>query len=315
FIDTIRRMDEPGAEALTVPSAGTHIIVNKDMGIPEGKGVLISNAPNGSVAFISRFERGVLIGTTEEPMEHGEISEDPRTTEEHVAYLLDLANDTLESDAKLTRDDVAAVWTGIRPLVRDPKADPSDTKSLSRNHVVTTSDAGLVTIGGGKWTTFAEMGRDAIDAALAAGAIKESVEELPPLKIIGAHGYAEDLPAVLEQAYSLPPDVAKHLAESYGDRAPDVLAVTTHGHRERLAKAHPYIEAEVIYACRHEYACTPTDVLARRTRLAFVDAAAADAALPRVAQLMGRELGWDSAKVQAEIDSTRKTGLSSAEVT
>lgn len=307
FIDGIRKMDDPTSPELVVPSAGTHIVVDRALDLPEQHGLLIPKAPNGSVAFIKPFEGGVLIGTTEEATA---LTEHPHTTEEQVEYLLDLANQYLEPNRQLTREDVASVWTGIRPLVRDPKDADKDTKSLSRDHIVDTSPSGLVTIGGGKWTTFAKMGRDVIDAAVSAAGL-EGAEPREPARVIGAHGYRSDLPELLEAHYLLPPDVARHLALNYGDRATDVLRSVTgldsQGQRRRLHPAHPYLEAEVHYAVRNEYAQTVVDVVARRMRLAFVDAAATDDVVPRVATLMGRELGWSPAQVQREVERARDT--------
>ncbi|MEO0815427.1 MAG: FAD-dependent oxidoreductase, partial [Myxococcota bacterium] len=254
FIDGIRELDDPDSQSLVVPSAGTHIVVNRELDIPEQHGLLIPKAPNGSVAFIKPFEGGVLVGTTEEATE---ITEHPSTTEEQVSYLIDVANHYLEPDRQVTRDDVGAVWTGIRPLVRDPNDADKNTSSLSRDHIIETSKSGLVTIGGGKWTTFAKMGRDVIDAASERAELSEKTPDAPT-RVIGAHGYRDDLPELLESHFNLSPDIASHLAVNYGDRATDVLALPcrtdSQGQRQRLHPDHPYLESEVRYAVRTEYA-------------------------------------------------------------
>jgi len=288
FIDSVRQMDDPAAAPLVVPSAGTHITV-KSLNMPQG--VLVPRAPNGSVAFFKPFEGGTLIGTTEEKTA---VTFEPGTTTDQVQYLRDLANQYLDPAHQIQDKDITAVWTGIRPLVRDPADAPKPGGSvrLSRKHVVEVSDSGLVTIGGGKWTSFGRMAEDTVDEALQVGKLPEQPTQRDSARLIGSHGWSEDLPDMLATDFGLAPDVAEHLARSYGDRAVMVADLARHGLDKRLSPSHPYLEAEVVYAARHEYAVDPVDALSRRTRLAFVDEAAAQAALPRVVELMASELGW-----------------------
>jgi glycerol-3-phosphate dehydrogenase len=288
FIDAIRQMADPDALPLVVPSAGTHVFVP---GLQLSEGVLIPKAPNGSVAFLKPFEGGTLIGTTEEKTG---ITFDPRTTGEHVEYLRQLANQYLGADHQIAAADITSVWTGIRPLVRDPQK--TSTVSLSRTHLIEISKSGLITIGGGKWTSFRRMAQDVVDRAIEVhGLFARSAE---PSSVVGSEGWFPGLGGKLADVYRLPIDTAEHLASSYGDRA---LMVADLNRPALLSKDHPYIEGEVVYAVRYEYAVDPTDVLSRRIRLSFVDEAAARRAVPRVVQIMGRELGWNEPTAAAHL--------------
>ncbi|MFN8608059.1 MAG: FAD-dependent oxidoreductase [Vulcanimicrobiota bacterium] len=310
FIDGIRKMDHPQAPDLVVPSAGTHILVAK---LHLKEGVLIPHAPNGSVAFLKPFEGGTLIGTTEEKTE---LTINPQTTQKQVDYLRHLANTYLNPENQIQPSDITSVWTGIRPLVKDPKAPQSQTAELVRNHVVDVSPSGLVTIGGGKWTSFGRMAQDTVDAALQTAGLPAVPAQREGSQVIGAHGYSPQLAGWLSESYGLEQAVAQHLARNYGDRAVQV-AELAQNEKGRLHPDHPYLAAEVLYACRQEMAQTPVDILSRRTRLSFVDEKATLEALPRVVELMARELQWNPQQQQAELESARsfylhngKNGLS-----
>jgi glycerol-3-phosphate dehydrogenase len=222
--------------------------------------------------------------------------------------------------------------TGIRPLVRDPNA--KNTESLVRNHLVTVSDSGLLTCAGGKWTTYRQMAEDAVDKAIEVFKLKPGkVANVPDIsglglfndaamldgscqthrvRLIGAHGYSKTLFINLIQHFGLDADVAKHLAQSYGDRAWDVAALAASATKSmnypfrgrKLSPTYPFIDGEVRYAVRSEYAQTAVDVLARRTRLSFLNAQAALEALPTVIDLMGEELQWNQARKDLEWTET-----------
>ncbi len=303
FIDGIRKMDDPQTPELVVPSAGTHIFV-QNLKVPEG--LLIPAAPNGSVAFFKPFEGGTVIGTTEEKTG---LTIDPTTTQKEVDYLRDLANLYLGPNDQIQPQDVTSVWTGIRPLVKDPSK--QNTEELCRNHLVDVSKSGLVTIGGGKWTSFGRMAQDVVDATIKSAGLPDLPSQREGSKIIGAHGFSEGLAARIAQQYGLDADVAQHLAHNYGDRA---LQVCDLNMNQRLHPNHPYVEGEVIHAVRHEMAVTPADVLSRRTRLSFLDEAAVKQVLPRVVDLMAGESGWDQAQAAKELkdaqDYFNRNGMS-----
>jgi glycerol-3-phosphate dehydrogenase len=212
-----------------------------------------------------------IVGTTDDPTT---VTYNPHPTEKDIDWILrNLTKYIDPQDIRVRRGDVLAAWSGIRPLVRDPHA--KNTESLVRSHLTTTTPSGLVTIAGGKWTTYRQMAEDAVDAVLTqfpglgrkAGGCRTK-----DLKLIGAEEWRPTLYLPLIQMYGIDTDVARHLVESYGNRAWTVAGLSeVTGERWpvrgiRLSKMYRYIEGEVRYAVRFEYAETAIDVLARRTR-------------------------------------------------
>jgi glycerol-3-phosphate dehydrogenase len=252
--------------------------------------------------------------------------QNPSAGEEEIDWILSEIRTYLSPDINVRRGDVLAAWAGIRPLVRDPKA--KNTESLVRNHLIDVSPAGLLTCAGGKWTTYRQMAEEAVDEAIkefklqpravanapdvsGTGMVDDGARlngscQTHQVKLIGAHGYSKTLFINLIQHFGVETDVAKHLTESYGDRAWTVAALSApteerfpvRGHR--ISRLYPFIDGEVRYAVRHEYAQTAVDVLARRTRLAFLNAQAALEALPMVIDLMAEELKWDKKRKEVE---------------
>uniref|UniRef100_A0A8B9JQ33 Glycerol-3-phosphate dehydrogenase, mitochondrial n=1 Tax=Astyanax mexicanus TaxID=7994 RepID=A0A8B9JQ33_ASTMX len=207
------------------------------------------------------------------------------------------------------RGDVLAAWSGIRPLVTDPNS--KDTQSICRNHVVSVSSSGLVTIAGGKWTTYRSMAEETIDAAIKEHKLTAGPSRTMGLLLEGGKDWTPTLYIRLVQDYGLENEVAQHLAATYGGRAFEVakMAQVT-GKRwpivgKRLVSEFPYIESEVIYAIK-EYACTAIDVIARRTRLGFLNVQAADEALPRIVEIMAKQLDWSEQKKTEELEAAKQ---------
>lgn len=218
---------------------------------------------------------------------------------------------TLFIDVKVRRSDVLAAWSGIRPLVRDPHA--KNTESLVRNHVIHVSENKLLTIAGGKWTTYRAMAEETVDRAIQEYDLKPSNKcATEHTLMIGSKGFSKTMFIGLVQNYGMDTEVAQHLADSYGDRAwtlsniEDPMQQSWPTYGNRIAHNYPYIEAEVRYAVREEYACTAVGVLARRTRLAFLNANAALDALPRVVEIMSEELGWNEARQEKELKEAKE---------
>ena len=228
-------------------------------------------------------------------------------------------------DITIRRADVLAAWSGIRPLVKDP--DARNTESLVRNHLINVSGSDLITIAGGKWTTYRQMVQETVDEAITRFGLKPGPHQSPPLlpppppgtivpvtgecetaklKLVSAHGFSKTLFISLIQSFGIDAEVAQHLAQNYGDRAwavadlsePTNLRFPLRG--SRLAAPYPFIDGEVRYAVRHEYAQTAVDVLARRTRLAFLNVNAALEALPRVIDIMAQKLHWSRKRAERE---------------
>ncbi|KAI5290118.1 mitochondrial glycerol-3-phosphate dehydrogenase [Ascosphaera acerosa] len=287
-------------------------------------GLIDPSTSDGRVIFFLPWQGNTIAGTTDSPTL---ISRNPVPSDDDINWILSEIRGYLAPDITVRREDVLAAWAGIRPLVRDPKA--KNTESLVRSHLVSISRSGLLTCAGGKWTTYRQMAEDAVDEAIAHFDVRPLARDLlapnisgvetfeepvhfdgscktHEVRLVGAHGYSKTLFINLIQYFGLPEDVAKHLAENYGDRAWEVAALsepTDHKYPacgKRIAPLYPFIDGEIRYAVRYEYAQTAVDVLARRTRLAFLNAQAALEALPTVIDVMADELNWDKRREQLE---------------
>jgi glycerol-3-phosphate dehydrogenase len=291
FSDAIRKLDDEAAPLMLTASSGVHIVLGGRFSPPE-TGLLIPQTDDGRVLFLLPWLGYTLFGTTDNP---ARIEANPGVGEGDIDYLLSYLGKYF--DVPATRDDVLSSWSGLRPLVSNPKA--ADTARLSRDHVINTSASGLVTIAGGKWTTYRKMALDTVDEVLKVGGLQAGPSRTEGLQLVGAAGYTPDGAARLEQQFGLEADVAAYLNRAYGDRA-DKIAELSKTYPERLVLGHPHLAAEVIYSATHEGACTATDFLARRTRLVFLDQGAALQALPKVVALLAETLSWDEARRQRE---------------
>ncbi|NXT22763.1 GPDM protein, partial [Syrrhaptes paradoxus] len=305
FTDSVRKMDDQQVPNICQPSAGVHIVMPGYYS-PDNMGLLDPATSDGRVIFFLPWEKMTIAGTTDTPTD---VTSHPIPTEEDINFILNEVRNYLSADVEVRRGDVLAAWSGIRPLVTDPNS--KDTQSISRNHVVTISDSGLVTIAGGKWTTYRAMAQDTIDAAVQAHDLKAGSSKTIGLPLEGAEDWSPTLYIRLVQDYGLESEVAQHLASTYGDKAFEVAKIAqVTGKRwpivgKRLVSEFPYIEAEVVYGVK-EYARTAVDMISRRTRLAFLNVQAAEEALPRIVDIMGKELNWSEQKKKEEFEAAKK---------
>jgi glycerol-3-phosphate dehydrogenase len=281
FVDQIRKLDDASASAMIHPSQGAHLVLDGRF-LPGDSAVLVPHTDDSRVLFAIPWHGRTLIGTTDTPVTA--IPVEPRPLEEEVEFLLSHARRYLNPGPR--REDVLSVFAGLRPLVG--AGDTRRTARISREHVVQTSASGLVTIAGGKWTTYRPMGASAVDAAIEAGGLDPRKSETADLMLHGARRSARpDDPLAV---YGSDADAIKTLV----DQRPEW--------GERLHRDLPYIGAEVIWSARHEMARTVEDVLARRTRALILDARASREIAPRVAALMAEELGcsrgWQEEQVR-----------------
>jgi glycerol-3-phosphate dehydrogenase len=268
FCDAIRVMADPMAKAMIAPSQGTHLVFDRSF-LPSPTALMVPKTPDGRVMFAIPWQGHTLVGTTDVAIPSAEL--EPRATESEIEFILATAGRYLAK--KPTRADVRSVFAGVRPLVKTSSA--KNTAALSRDHAMS-EEAGLLTVTGGKWTTYRNMAEGAVNrAAVLAG--------LPPrscrTKRLTIHGHCEA-------------GASNDPLAVYGS---DAAAIRGLGLSERLHADLPYTAAEVIWAARHEMARTVEDVLSRRLRALVLDAAAASAMAPRVAALMAGELGRDAA--------------------
>lgn len=276
-------------------SKGVHLVVPRDR-FQSKVGLLLRTEK--SVLFVIPWGRHWLIGTTDTDWELDKAH--PAATAADIDYLLEKVNEVLA--VPLTRDDVEGVFAGLRPLLA---GESDETSKLSREHIVAHSVPGLVVVAGGKWTTYRIMAKDAIDEAVAAldGKISESVTE--NIGLLGAEGYeaAWNKRSKIARAFGVHKVRVEHLLNRYGVLTDELLDLL----RERpellepLPGADDYIGAEVVYAATHEGALHLDDVLARRTRISIEAWDRGVSAAPVAARLMGEALGWDAARIEAEV--------------
>jgi len=292
FVDHIAKMDERETPAMLTVSSGIHIVLDRKY-VPPDAGLLIPKTDDGRVLFILPWQNHALVGTTDEP---ARLDEHPKAADADVAYLLDHARRYLSAD--ITEADIKARWSGLRPLAFDPKA--KNSAELARDHVLIAAKSGLITITGGKWTTYRLMAEQTVDQAVRQASLTARPCRTETLRLFGGDAFDPKGAAALMQNYGLEEDVAAHLNRTYGDQARFVAELAAQGWNRRLDDGHPQIEAEVLYAVRHEDAAYAIDVLARRTSLALVDREAARRAAPAVITLMAKELDWDETRRQSE---------------
>ncbi|KAJ2303023.1 mitochondrial glycerol-3-phosphate dehydrogenase, partial [Coemansia sp. RSA 2610] len=292
FADAVLQMDEPGMAEIVAPSSGVHLVLPSYFS-PKNMGMLDPATTDGRVVFFLPWEGGVVAGTTDTQCS---VEADPKPSEKEIEWILAEIRRFLSPDVKIRRGDVLAAWSGIRPLVRDPRA--ANTKDLVRNHMIHVSDSGLLTIAGGKWTTYREMAKETVDRAVAEFGLRPlRACQTEHVRLIGSHAWSDTMFIKLVQNFGVDLEVARHLAHNYGDRAWAVCALADRTAQlqalgRRIHPLYPFLDAEVRYAVQYEYALSAVDVIARRLRLAFLDAQAAREALPRVIDIMADELRW-----------------------
>jgi glycerol-3-phosphate dehydrogenase len=251
---------------------------------------MVPHTSDGRVLFAIPWHEHTVVGTTDTAIEAP--SYNPLPFEEEIQFILDTAAQYLSRPPQ--RSDVLSVYVGIRPLVKANGAS-SKTSSLSRDHTIHVDNSGLLTIVGGKWTTYRHMAEDCVNHAITLGELKDVPSTTHNLKI---HGYKQE-------------DSLSSLG-AYGSDADAILALAAADERlgQRLHPALPYLAAEVVWGVREEMARTLDDVLSRRTRALFLNARAAIEMAPAVAKLMAQELGtkqdWIDQQLQQFNDLARK---------
>jgi glycerol-3-phosphate dehydrogenase len=284
WCDTVRRMDDPEARAMIQPSQGVHLVLDKSF-LPGDSAIMVPHTDDGRVLFAIPWYDRVVVGTTDTPVEEAPL--EPRPLDEEIEFLLAHTARYLTKDPG--REDVLSTFAGIRPLVAS--GGEGETAALSRDHTLFISRSGLVTITGGKWTTYRKMAEDTIDQAATLAGLEERPCVTRDLRI---HGYHQDAHSFGE-------------LEHYGADAPairDLFRERT-GFEARLHPNLPLHDGEVVWAARQEMAVTVEDVLARRSRALLWDARAASKVAPRVAELMAGELGRDEAWQRGQVESFR----------
>ncbi|AXS79884.1 glycerol-3-phosphate dehydrogenase/oxidase [Dechloromonas sp. HYN0024] len=263
--DRLRQLDEPAAAPLLTPSQGIHLVFDADF-LPGQQALMIPKTEDGRVMFAIPWLGKVLLGSTDTPRPNLQQLNDPQPLAAEIDFLLRTAAGVLTRPP--TRADIRSAFAGLRPLIHPDHNDEKNTAALSREHAILVSPSGLITVAGGKWTTYRLMAEQVIDRA---GAVASLPAAHCPTRSLKLHGCPE-IPA----------------SDIYGTDAPWLAALP--GHDRKLHPDLPYTEAMVRFAIRHEAARTIDDILARRTRALFLDAAAAETAIDRIAQIVVEEL-------------------------
>jgi glycerol-3-phosphate dehydrogenase len=285
FTDFIRKMDEPEAKSVVAASQGSHLVLPKSF-LPGTSAIMVPHTPDGRVLFAVPWHDHVVVGTTDVPVE--EIQREPTPTDEEIGFILTNASKYLSKPP--TRKDVLSVFAGLRPLVK--VGDAKSTAALSRDHTIMISNSGLLTITGGKWTTYRKMAEDAVDQAQTMAGLDERPCKTVHLQIHGWSTQKIEAPSL----------------GVYGADAPAIeeLVAAEPALAEKIHSDLPYIKAEVVWAVREEMARNVEDVLSRRTRGLLLGARASIEAAPVVADLIARELGRDDAWKKKAVEDYQK---------
>jgi glycerol-3-phosphate dehydrogenase len=281
FTDEIRRLADSAADPLMVLSQGIHLVFDRSF-LRGDTALMVPKTSDGRVLFVIPWHGHAVAGTTDTPVDAPSF--EPRPLEEEIDFVLETAGRFFTHPP--SRADVLAVFVGLRPLVKGD----GKTSALSRDHVIHVDTNGLLTITGGKWTTYRHMAEDTVDHAITLGRLPDLA---CPTRSLRIHGYLEEA--------SLPTDSEEHLAV-YGTDADAIRELARDSALAApLHPALPYTGAEVLWAARAEMALTVEDVLARRTRALFLNATAAIAMAEPVAKILASHFGRDQSWVAAQV--------------
>lgn len=283
FTNAIMKMNDKVYKKYIVPSQGIHLVFDKSF-LPGGHALMIPKTSDGRVLFAVPWHDKIVVGTTDTLVKKSDI--EPIALEEEIEFVLETAQRYLSKNP--TRADVLSVFAGLRPLAAPEKKGQS-TKEVSRSHKIIVSETGLITITGGKWTTYRKIAEDIVNKTIA-------VHQLPNRKCVTEH-----LP-IHGNKKNTESDFQNHLS-IYGTDSKAILQLQKN-EPELKEKLHPdynYTLAEVVWAVRQEMATTVEDVLARRVRLLFLDARAAIACADKVAYSLAKELGHDETWIQNQL--------------
>ena len=286
FTDEVLKMDNEKAKDIVRPSQGIHLVLDKSF-LPGNDAIMIPKTDDGRVLFLVPWHNKVVVGTTDTLLDSHSL--EPKPLVEEIDFILKTANRYLNK--KVGREDVLSIFAGLRPLAA-PKDESEKTKEISRSHKIIISDSGLITITGGKWTTYRKMAQDTINKAI-------SIGKLPNKKCrtkdVSIHGAMETK------------NKSNHLYIYGSDQKSIENLIKKESYLgEKLNPKTVHTKAEVLWAVRYEMARTIEDVLARRVRLLFLDSKAAINSAPIVAEILAKELGKDKVWVEQEIEKFTK---------
>lgn len=281
-IDEVRKLDDPTCKPLLKPSQGIHLMFPKTK-IHCKSAMIIPKTSDGRVVFMIPWEDYTLVGTTD--TEIHSINDEPLPLESEVEFLLKTIQDYL--DIPVSKADVTSVFAGLRPLI-SPEGETS-TKNISREEMILVSPSGLVTMGGGKWSTYRKMAEDLVNRIILEGKLTPHANcKTYNYAFKGKENYSENLYLTISQKYNISSDGAKRLRNYYGGEVFEILGEKP----KELVSGSEYFQEEIIHAVQKEFALTVTDVIARRLRLLFLDLEYTKKFIFPIAEIMAKELGW-----------------------
>ncbi|MGA9638710.1 FAD-dependent oxidoreductase [Flavobacterium sp.] len=286
FTDEILKMDNSKSKNIVRPSQGIHLVLDSSF-LPGKDAIMIPKTNDGRVLFLVPWHNKVVVGTTDTLLNSHSL--EPKALDKEVDFIINTANDYLTK--KVSREDVDSIFAGLRPLAA-PKDKSEKTKEISRSHKIIVSNSGLITITGGKWTTYRRMAQDTINKAIAIGKLHKAPCKTKKIKIHGA----TDSNDKTQHQYIYGSD--QNGLQSLIKANPEL--------GEKVHMRLPYTKAEIVWAIRNEMARTVEDVLARRVRMLFLDARATLEIIPMVARIVANELGKDALWEQQQIEEFTK---------
>jgi len=285
FADEISRLDDPESKTTIRPSQGVHIVLDKSF-LMSNSAIMIPKTDDGRVLFAIPWYNEVVIGTTDTPLD--KISLEPVALDEEISFILRTAEKYLVTPPK--REDILCIYAGLRPLAANPD-NPASTKEVSRRHKITLSPSGLLTIIGGKWTTYRRMAEETIDRAIKAGLMDKAKCVTSNLKLTTIN-----TDNILKRLYI------------YGDHYVDIERMISENPELGIPvdPRLPYTSAEILWICRNEMPLRLEDILARRTRSLFLNARASAEIAPVVAGFMASEFGYDQKWQEEQVESYKE---------
>ena len=282
FADDIARMDNADSKPTIRPSQGVHIVLDKSF-LQSNSAIMIPKTDDGRVLFAIPWYNEVVVGTTDTPLDA--ISPEPVALEKEISFILRTAEKYLIKPPH--REDILCIYAGLRPLAADP-GNPASTKEVSRRHKITLSPSGLLSIIGGKWTTYRRMAEETIDKAIKSGFLENRKCLTSKLKLSTS--------AINNSSSRL------HI---YGDMSFEIEKMIDENPElgEPIDSRLPYTRAEIIWICRNEMPVTIEDILARRTRALFLNARASSDIAAEVAGLLAKEFGHDMIWQKEQVES------------
>jgi len=281
FTDSIRKMDNKNAKNIIVSGQGIHIVLDKSF-IPGDTAIMVPHTDDGRVIFAIPWHNKVLVGTTDTEVDNFLL--EPKPFEEEIEFLLEHTARYLTKDPK--RSDILSVFAGLRPLVKT--GEDENTATISREHTLNVSRSGLVTIAGGKWTTYRKMAEDTIDQAMLLADLDHEESVTKELRLHGYHNHADEFGDL----------------EIYGS---DAIAIQELLREDESYKklVHPNfttVIGEIVWAVRNEMARTVDDFISRRTRMLLLDAKASKQVAPTIADIMAKELSKDHEWIDKQVE-------------